>query len=171
MARSEQRACLGDKLLVVPHCFIGHGQRGGAIGGEVDEMWPVVRRRDVDLAEVLRGEYGRIHQLLERTTYVGPAPVTLDHYKAVIKAQAISEVRVGPKDVREAMSDLVLTGAPHDASESSAILTLFVVCSRPYRPRPQRRSSNIRSWQGRGTARVGRSCSPIATGSSISFPA
>jgi predicted ATPase with chaperone activity len=57
----------------------------------------------------------RIHQLLERTTYVGPAPVTLDHYKAVIKAQAISEVRVGPKDVREAMSDLVLEEPVIDA--------------------------------------------------------
>lgn len=50
----------------------------------------------------------RIHQLLERTTYTGPAPVTLDQYKAVIAAQAISILRVGPKDVREAMSDLVL---------------------------------------------------------------
>lgn len=50
----------------------------------------------------------RVHQILERTTYVGPAPVTLDHYKAVIKQQAISDVRVGPADVREAMSDLVL---------------------------------------------------------------
>src|SRR5215213_670619 len=34
----------------------------------------------------------RVHQTLERTTYVGPAPVTLDQYKAVIKQQAISEV-------------------------------------------------------------------------------
>lgn len=50
----------------------------------------------------------RIHQLLERTTYTGPAPVTLDQYKAVIAAQAISILRVGPKDVREAMSGLVL---------------------------------------------------------------
>src|SRR4051794_28323043 len=36
----------------------------------------------------------RVHQILERTTYVGPAPVTLDQYKQVIKAQAISDVRV-----------------------------------------------------------------------------
>jgi predicted ATPase with chaperone activity len=50
----------------------------------------------------------RVHQILERTTYVGPAPVTLDHYKAVIKQQAISEVRVGPDQVRDAMCDLVL---------------------------------------------------------------
>jgi hypothetical protein len=50
----------------------------------------------------------RVHSLLERTTYVGPAPVTLDQYKAVVKEQAISEVRVGPREVREAMADLVL---------------------------------------------------------------
>ncbi len=50
----------------------------------------------------------RIHQILERTTYIGPAPVTIEQYRAVIKAQAISEVRVGPADVRAAMADLVL---------------------------------------------------------------
>lgn len=57
----------------------------------------------------------RVHQILERTTYVGPAPVTLDHYKAVIKQQAISEVRVGPDDVRNAMADLVLEDHVLDA--------------------------------------------------------
>jgi hypothetical protein len=50
----------------------------------------------------------RVHQAIDRTTYVGPAPVTLEHYTAVIKSQAIADVRVGPKDVREAMADLVL---------------------------------------------------------------
>ncbi len=50
----------------------------------------------------------RVQQLLERTTYVGPAPVTLDQYTDVIRAQAISDVRVGPAEVRAAMSDLVL---------------------------------------------------------------
>lgn len=50
----------------------------------------------------------RVQQLLERTTYVGPAPVTLEQYTRVIKSQAISDVRVGPAEVREAMSDLVL---------------------------------------------------------------
>jgi predicted ATPase with chaperone activity len=57
----------------------------------------------------------RVHQILERTTYVGPAPVTLDHYKSVIKQQAISDVRVGPREVREAMSDLVLEDHVIDA--------------------------------------------------------
>jgi predicted ATPase with chaperone activity len=50
----------------------------------------------------------RVHQILDRTTYVGPAPVTLDHYRTVIKEQAISGVRVGPQDVRQAMEELVL---------------------------------------------------------------
>jgi len=57
----------------------------------------------------------RVHQVLDRTTYVGPAPVTLDQYKAVIKQQAISEVRVGPKEVRDAMADLVLEEVVLDA--------------------------------------------------------
>src|SRR5215207_2149579 len=47
----------------------------------------------------------RVHALLERTTYVGPAPVTLDHYRSVVKEQAIAEVRVGPREVREALAD------------------------------------------------------------------
>lgn len=50
----------------------------------------------------------RVHSLLERTTYVGPAPITLDHYRQIVKAQAIAEVRVGPREVREALADLVL---------------------------------------------------------------
>jgi predicted ATPase with chaperone activity len=57
----------------------------------------------------------RVHQTLERTTYVGPAPVTLEHYTTVLKKQAISEVRVGPVEVREAMSDLVLEEAVIDS--------------------------------------------------------
>ena len=57
----------------------------------------------------------RVHQVLDRTTYVGPAPVTLDQYNSVIKQQAIAEVRVGPREVREAMSDLVLEDHVLDA--------------------------------------------------------
>jgi len=52
----------------------------------------------------------RVHQLLERTTYVGPAPITLEHYTAVTAAQAIGGSRVTPQDVRDAMADLVLEG-------------------------------------------------------------
>ncbi|MBA2755025.1 MAG: ATP-binding protein [Chloroflexia bacterium] len=50
----------------------------------------------------------RVHQVLDRTTYVGPAPVTLEQYTIVIKNQAIADVRVSPTMVREAMADLVL---------------------------------------------------------------
>src|SRR3954447_1807542 len=50
----------------------------------------------------------RVHQILDRTTYVGPAPVTLEQYRSVIYQQRIADVRVGPTDVREALADLVL---------------------------------------------------------------
>ncbi|HEX5506788.1 MAG TPA: ATP-binding protein [Thermomicrobiales bacterium] len=50
----------------------------------------------------------RVHEVLDRTTYLGPAPVTLDHYVAVIHAQSIGDVHVGPAEVRTAMADLVL---------------------------------------------------------------
>jgi len=57
----------------------------------------------------------RVHQILDRTTYVGPAPVTLEQYRAVILEQAIHDVRVSPKDVREALADLVLEEPVIDA--------------------------------------------------------
>ena len=50
----------------------------------------------------------RVYQLLERTAYAGPAPVTLEHYTAVVRAQAISRESVTAADVRAAMADLVL---------------------------------------------------------------
>jgi len=57
----------------------------------------------------------RVHQILDRTTYVGPAPVTLEQYRAVIYQQRIADVRVGPADVREALADLVLEDAVIDS--------------------------------------------------------
>jgi len=50
----------------------------------------------------------RVHEVMERSTYLGPAPVMLEDYIAVVKAQAIGEVRVSPADIRAAMADLVL---------------------------------------------------------------
>lgn len=50
----------------------------------------------------------RVNQALERTTYMGPAPVTLGQYTAVIRDQTLADVRVSPEEVRAAMSDLVL---------------------------------------------------------------
>jgi len=57
----------------------------------------------------------RVHQILDRTTYVGPAPVTLDHYCQVVLQQAIADVRVSPLAVRSALSDLVLEDSVIDA--------------------------------------------------------
>jgi predicted ATPase with chaperone activity len=50
----------------------------------------------------------RVHDVLARSSYVGPAPVTLDEYRMVVAAQAIADVRVGPNDVRACLADLVL---------------------------------------------------------------
>ena len=50
----------------------------------------------------------RVHEVMERSTYVGPAPVMLEDYLVVVKAQAIGEVRVSPADIRAAFADLVL---------------------------------------------------------------
>ena len=50
----------------------------------------------------------RVHDVLARSSYVGPAPVTLDAYSRVVAAQAIGDVRVTPAVVRQALKDLVL---------------------------------------------------------------
>jgi hypothetical protein len=50
----------------------------------------------------------RAHDLIERSAYVGPAPVTLDQYREVMRAQEIGSLRVTPVDVRRATSDLVM---------------------------------------------------------------
>ena len=50
----------------------------------------------------------RAREVLARSTYVGPAPVTLETYWDVVKAQAIGDVRVSPADMRRATSDLVI---------------------------------------------------------------
>ena len=57
----------------------------------------------------------RVAQLLERTTYVGPAPITFETYREVVARQAISEVHVNPREVRAAMADLVLEEHMQDA--------------------------------------------------------
>lgn len=51
---------------------------------------------------------GRAHEIISRSTYLGPAPVTLEAYVSTVKAQQIGQIRVGPADIRRATSDLVL---------------------------------------------------------------
>ncbi|MDQ3779926.1 MAG: ATP-binding protein [Chloroflexota bacterium] len=57
----------------------------------------------------------RVREVLERTTYVGPAPITLEHYTAVARSQINADTRVSPEDMRRVMSDLVLDDSIIDA--------------------------------------------------------
>ncbi len=57
----------------------------------------------------------RVQEILDRTAYVGPAPVTLDAFREMIHLQTIRSTRVTPQDVRDAMSDLVFTDEVLDA--------------------------------------------------------
>jgi predicted ATPase with chaperone activity len=50
----------------------------------------------------------RAHDVIDRSGYVGPAPVTLDAYKEVVRSQQIGNVKVTPNDVRRATADLVV---------------------------------------------------------------
>jgi predicted ATPase with chaperone activity len=52
----------------------------------------------------------RAVQALERDTYVGPAPVPIERYVAMVRKQTMGELRIGPSDVRQALSHLVLSG-------------------------------------------------------------
>ncbi|MBN1659766.1 MAG: ATP-binding protein [Anaerolineae bacterium] len=52
----------------------------------------------------------RAVEALERDQYVGPAPVPLMHYNGMVRRQTMGELRVGPNDVRQALSHLVLSG-------------------------------------------------------------
>lgn len=51
----------------------------------------------------------RARELLERNRYVGPCPVSMEHYVAVLKLQAQQRPRVKQEDVRQALRDLVLS--------------------------------------------------------------
>lgn len=50
----------------------------------------------------------RVHEILERSTYLGPAPVSLEQYLTVVRAQSINDIRVSPEGIRATMADLVL---------------------------------------------------------------
>ncbi|HBY98255.1 MAG: hypothetical protein M5U01_01355 [Ardenticatenaceae bacterium] len=51
----------------------------------------------------------RVREALERSQYIGPAPVTLEAYRRVVLSHSLQNVRVGPEDVRRALSHLVLS--------------------------------------------------------------
>jgi predicted ATPase with chaperone activity len=50
----------------------------------------------------------RVRDIIEQSSYLGPAPVSLDHYRKVALAQSIGEIKVGPPQVVEALKDMVL---------------------------------------------------------------
>jgi energy-coupling factor transporter ATP-binding protein EcfA2 len=56
----------------------------------------------------------RVHQALERSQYVGPAPVPLECYNAMIRAQAVGEVQLDAASVEAAFDGLVLNPAMFD---------------------------------------------------------
>jgi hypothetical protein len=52
----------------------------------------------------------RAVQALERDQYIGPAPVPLEDYNQMVLRQTMGDLRVGPGEVRDALSHLVLSG-------------------------------------------------------------
>ncbi len=56
----------------------------------------------------------RVHQALGRSQYVGPAPVPLERYNAMISAQAVGEVLLDESDVEAAFQGLVVNRAMFD---------------------------------------------------------
>jgi hypothetical protein len=50
----------------------------------------------------------RAREQLERTTYVGPAPVPWDDYIAAVKSQGGNRLKVNPQVMQHALSHLVM---------------------------------------------------------------
>jgi predicted ATPase with chaperone activity len=50
----------------------------------------------------------KARELLERDMYVGPAPVTLEQYTQAIRQQALTQVTVHQREMRQALSHLVI---------------------------------------------------------------
>jgi predicted ATPase with chaperone activity len=71
----------------------------------------------------------RAREILERNQYAGPAPVTLESYKTAIHKQALQNLAVGPNQVRNALSHLVMNdralGQIGPAVNSSRSIFLF----------------------------------------------
>jgi predicted ATPase with chaperone activity len=71
----------------------------------------------------------RAREILDRSQYAGPAPVPLEAYKTAIRKQALQNLAVGPRQVRNALSHLVLSEKVLDqigpAVNSSRSIFLF----------------------------------------------
>jgi len=55
-----------------------------------------------------------VHQVLERSQYLGPAPVPLDHYSDMIRAQAIGDVQLTEAEVQSAFDGLIVSSEMFD---------------------------------------------------------
>lgn len=56
----------------------------------------------------------RAVQALNRNRYMGPAPVRLERYNEMVHRQTMGELKVGPADVQDALSHLILPQATLD---------------------------------------------------------
>jgi DNA polymerase III delta prime subunit len=56
----------------------------------------------------------RALQALERDRYIGPAPVPLKRYNEMVNRQTLGKLTVGPDDVRQALSHMVLSAETVD---------------------------------------------------------
>jgi predicted ATPase with chaperone activity len=71
----------------------------------------------------------KVNEVLDRSQYAGPAPVPLDSYIAMVNRQAIGEMTVGSRSVRDAFSGLVINDRMLDkigpAANSARSLFLY----------------------------------------------
>ncbi len=116
--------------LAIKHLYFGGSMQAGQIAQAVQlhfssVMDPILRTlKTQHLVEVTGGstlnpgsyQYvitdkggERARELLERNRYVGPCPVTLDHYIKVVKLQAQNRPLIKDADVRQAMEGLILS--------------------------------------------------------------
>ncbi len=51
----------------------------------------------------------RAKEILDHSTYVGPAPVSLEKYRRMVRAQTINNIRVVPAQVKTVMADMVVS--------------------------------------------------------------
>ena len=73
----------------------------------------------------------RARELLERSRYVGPCPITLKHYVQVVKLQSQNRPKVREDDVRVALSGLVLSKEILDriGPAVNSFKSVFLYCS------------------------------------------
>ena len=71
----------------------------------------------------------KVNEVLDRSQYAGPAPVPLDEYVAMVKRQAVGEMVVQARTVRDAFSGLVISDRMLDkigpAANSARSLFLY----------------------------------------------